>query len=133
MFRDPQNSHLRNFYVIIPPLTINYVEHLLNCKERLNKNNRDGSAFTDDGFAMGIAYIVELLDQGSQLNSLHWFQSVWAKQVQERNQLEAQKAKASKEDNKLQQALSLTEKRIKSIETVSCICVVEMGCIVQCL
>lgn len=74
---------------------------------------------------MGIAYIVELLDQGSQLNSLHWFQSVWAKQVQERNQLETQKAKASKEDNKLQQALSLTEKRIKSIETVSCICVLK--------
>jgi len=32
---------------------INFIEHSLIIKEKLNKKNREGSAFTDDGFAMG--------------------------------------------------------------------------------
>ncbi|XP_017774275.1 PREDICTED: WASH complex subunit 7 [Nicrophorus vespilloides] len=115
--RDPQNIHLKNFYMIVPPLTINFIEHSLTSKDRLNKKNREGAAFTDDGFAMGLAYIIELLDQGSQLNSIHWFQSVKAKQLGNRKELERQKLQSSKEDVKLQQTLSLTEKRIAAIET----------------
>lgn len=105
-FRSPKNMHLRNFYIIVPPLvsvrvapgltlkglvrsglclnillldcssmygnalwnlwvslwfqdslsffqTLNFVEHSISCKEKLNKKNKSGAAFTDDGFAMG--------------------------------------------------------------------------------
>lgn len=61
VFRNAQNLHLRNFYMIIPPLTINFVEHSLICKEKLNKKNRAGAAFTDDGFAMGMFFSVLVL------------------------------------------------------------------------
>ena len=33
--------------------TLNYVEHSLSCKEKMNRKNKVGAGFTDDGFAMG--------------------------------------------------------------------------------
>ncbi|KAK2567753.1 WASH complex subunit 4 [Acropora cervicornis] len=83
-FRDSKNMHLRNFYVIVPPLTLNFVEYMLSCKEKLNKKNKVGAAFTDDGFVMGVAYILKLLDQYKEFDSLHWFQSVQDKYSKEK-------------------------------------------------
>ncbi|XP_018328614.1 WASH complex subunit 4 [Agrilus planipennis] len=116
VFRESQNMHLKNFYVIIPPLTINFIQHIVACKERLSKKNKTGAAFTDDGFAMGLAYIIELLDQTSNLNSLHWFQSINTKITEQRKALEKQKCKEHKDDEKLQQTLSLTEKRLDTFD-----------------
>lgn len=56
--------------------TLNYIEYMISAKEKMSKKNKDGAAFTDDGFAMGIAYILKLLDQYHEFDSLHWFQSV---------------------------------------------------------
>lgn len=60
VLRNSNNIHLKNFYIIVPPLIINFIEHSLNCKEKLNKRNKADCAFTDDGFALG-NYIVKYL------------------------------------------------------------------------
>lgn len=52
-FRDSKNIHLKNFYIIVPPLTINFVEHIITAKENMSKKNKTGAAFTDDGFVVG--------------------------------------------------------------------------------
>lgn len=39
--------------------TLNFVEYMLSCKEKLNKKNKVGAAFTDDGFVMGECVLPE--------------------------------------------------------------------------
>jgi hypothetical protein len=51
--QEDKHPHLRNFYAIVPPLTVNYVEHMIAAKEKISKNNFNGAAFTDDGLPMG--------------------------------------------------------------------------------
>ena len=51
----------------------------MNAKDKMNKKNKQGAAFTDDGFVMGIAYILKLVDQYHAFDSLHWFESARTK------------------------------------------------------
>lgn len=113
IFTDAKNMHLKNFFIIIPALTINFVENIITCKERLNKN-RNEAAFTDDGFAMGLAFIMELLEQEEHFNSLHWFDSVKKKLLSETKNILEQRKEVNKDDEKLQQTLILTERRINT-------------------
>lgn len=46
------NLHLHNFYILIPSLTLNFIEHSINSKEKMYKRSK-GAMFTDDGFAVG--------------------------------------------------------------------------------
>uniref|UniRef100_A0A665UTQ2 WASH complex subunit 4 n=1 Tax=Echeneis naucrates TaxID=173247 RepID=A0A665UTQ2_ECHNA len=112
-FRSAKNMHLRNFYMIVPPLTVNFVEHSISCKEKLNKKNKSGAAFTDDGFAMGVAYILKLLDQYLEFDSLHWFQAVRDKYKKEMNAVvKEQNVQSASQDEKLLQTMNLTQKRL---------------------
>ncbi|KAL4715574.1 hypothetical protein ACJJTC_009200 [Scirpophaga incertulas] len=63
VFHNPKNVHLKFFFIIVPPLTLNFVEHMILSKDKITKKNKAGAAFTDDGFSMGVAYILKLLDQ----------------------------------------------------------------------
>lgn len=112
-FQDPKNSHMKNFFVIIPPLTINFVEQSISSKEKLSRKNKIGAAFTDDGFAMGVAYILKLLNLYQEFDSLHWFQSVREKYTKDRNSVIDQKnAAVGKEDKKLLETINLTSRRL---------------------
>lgn len=114
VLRNKDNIHLKNFYIIIPPLTVNYIEYSLNFKEKLNKRNKSEYSFTDDGFALGLAFIVEILNQEKQLDSLHWFHSVQRKL--KLGKIKIKEQAAADNDNKLKQTLTLTEKKVAIFE-----------------
>ncbi|XP_078042173.1 strumpellin and WASH-interacting protein [Augochlora pura] len=109
-FRDTKSHHLQQFYAIVPPLTLSFVDNSISNKEKMFKKNQTGAAFTDDGFAMGIAYINALLNQSAELDSLHWF-----KTVEQHLSTEKQGAENKNDhgDEKLQQTRALTSKRLK--------------------
>lgn len=108
-FRDTKSFHLQQFYAIVPPLTLSFVDNAVSNKEKLFKKDKTGAAFTDDGFAMGVAYINALLDQSNELDGLQWFETVNQHLKAERTQAEG---KADYEDEKLQQTRALTLKRL---------------------
>eukprot|EP00057_Strongylocentrotus_purpuratus_P007399 XP_011661873.1 PREDICTED: WASH complex subunit 7 [Strongylocentrotus purpuratus] len=111
-FRNPKNMHLRNFYTILPALTLNFVEYSVSSKEKLNKKNKMGAAFTDDGFAMGVAYILKLLDQYQEFDSLHWFHSVKFKYNKDKETVRKQMGG----DEKLHNTAQLTIKRLDTYQ-----------------
>jgi WASH complex subunit 7 len=72
-------DHLRLFYLIIPPLTLNYIEHVQRSKEKLFRRNNKDCFISDDGFPLGIAYLLKVLAQEDLFNGLNWFKSMQAK------------------------------------------------------
>lgn len=71
----------------------------------------------------GVAYILKLLDQYQEFDSLHWFQSVREKYVKEiRAVAKQQNVQSTNQDEKLLQTMNLTHKRLE-------VCLqVERGC-----
>ena len=76
--RNESNQHLKDFYLILPALSLNAVEFILSSKEKLTRRGKESqtACFTDDGFALGVAFILRVLDQGTAYDSLHWNESV---------------------------------------------------------
>jgi WASH complex subunit 7 len=109
-FRDNNCYHLQHFYAIVPPLTFSFIDNTLSNKEKLFKKNTTGAVFTDDGFAVGIAYINTLLDQSNELDSLQWFKTVNEYFASMKSVTEG---KTEFEDEKLQQTKALTLKRLE--------------------
>lgn len=168
-FRSAKNMHLRNFYMIVPPLVSSGTFHLFLYLHRLcffcaallivpscrrwtlwnipsaakkNWTRRTkpelllqtmalrwvcccmnyvagieqhwGSSLTAATLALtGVAYILKLLDQYLEFDSLHWFQSVRDKYRKEMNAVvKEQNVQSTSHDEKLLQTMNLTQKRL---------------------
>ena len=113
--RLPKNSHLQTFFILVPALTINFVEHLLAAKDKLQRGQL-GATFTDDGFAMGLAYLLNLLDQSKEFEALHWFECVKAKYAADKKALLDRADSSSRARGAREDANSLAMRRIEAYE-----------------
>lgn len=62
MFDDAECAHLKLFYIMIPPLTLNYIEFIKKGKERIFKKNNKDAFISEDGFPLGVAYLLKILN-----------------------------------------------------------------------
>lgn len=111
-------AHLRKFYLIVPGLTMNYVEYMIILKEDLAGLPRSRChQYTEDGFTMGLVYLLTVLEQISGFNSLHWFSTVdqyYGNQIEKLKSTST--AEAGIDQEKLQQTRTLSEKRFRSLQ-----------------
>jgi WASH complex subunit 7 len=85
----------------VPSLCLSWIDASLVAKDSMFKNARVMSKemyYTDDGFAMGVAYCLAILKQTKKYESLHWFDTLREKQRADSAALEDQRTKrAAKE------------------------------------
>ena len=94
------HDHLKDFYLLVPSLCVSWMDNSLAAIDSMYKvsSGRAGAAtardvhHTDDGFAMGIAYVLAILKQTRRYESLHWKDSVKATHTAERARIESENA-----------------------------------------
>ena len=66
------------FAFLLPPLTLTFIDTALNAKSNLEKNkkNEETQYFSDDGFMIGVCYLLKLFCADKKFESLSWFPSV---------------------------------------------------------
>lgn len=90
-FSKDSNLHCKAFHFIVPPLTLSFAESMVAAKDRLFKTSASSKTgatmsaegFSEDGFALGLAFILRLLDLNKEFDSLHWFEAAYAHYLQE--------------------------------------------------
>lgn len=100
-----ENDHLKTFCMLVPSLCISWVEASLVSKENMAKVVKGAPTreiyFTDDGFAMGIAYCLAILKQTKKNDALHWEDTVIAKHQADNAVLQEQLAERQAREQKL--------------------------------
>ncbi|OVA07692.1 WASH complex subunit 7 [Macleaya cordata] len=74
-FQSIDNLPFRDFYLIIPHLVINLIDSKFNCKDNILRRGRDmgNQITTDDGFVMGVAFVLKVTGQEKSFDGLCWF------------------------------------------------------------
>lgn len=89
------NEHMREFWAIVPALSLSYVDAMVAAKDKLGKRGKDalGAMFTDEGFALGVAYLLRVLGADKAFDNIHWHASVIKHFSQERRTVQAEAAR----------------------------------------
>jgi WASH complex subunit 7 len=101
-----ENAHLANFHLSVPALTLSFIEHISQDKERFAKRRAEEGVFTDDGFAVGVAYLLKLTGTEKDFDALNWFQSA--------RQYYSQEMQASAKDRENVKISALTRTKLQS-------------------
>ncbi|GMS84066.1 hypothetical protein PENTCL1PPCAC_6241 [Pristionchus entomophagus] len=128
-------SHLSSMAILTPALTINYVDHMLTCRDRSKRRAPvapigGGSSqapstvggveskemtYVDDGFVLGMTYLLTVINCWESFAALNWFRSVLERVDQERRRLDelTRNAEGGKTNNLKINQLDSYEKEFK--------------------
>ncbi|XP_017852011.1 WASH complex subunit 4 isoform X2 [Drosophila busckii] len=125
-FCNPHNNHLRTFYLIAPALIINYIENRVKDKLQMHKKTQAKCVLFEDGFAIGLIYILNMLKQLNEFHELNWSQTTTQRLEAQRLKLQEfvasndQKSSPSKaaadSEEKLLQTMAITERHVNAYE-----------------
>ena len=61
-FTDANESMLplKNFYMLIPAVTTDQINHVVIGRNKLKQNNNKEAFISDDGFALGVAFLLKI-------------------------------------------------------------------------
>lgn len=59
--QNEQTLPLKNFYAIVPAVSTCYVEYIVNGRNKLKQRDNKDAFISDDGFALGIVYLLRIL------------------------------------------------------------------------
>ncbi|KAH8280735.1 hypothetical protein KR054_005175, partial [Drosophila jambulina] len=118
---NPHNHHLKTFYLITPALIMNYIDYRVKEKLKIHQKDLSKMSLFEDGFAVGLVYILSMLNQQGEFHELGWSQTT-AQQLKEqrakvRNLLAGQQASATTPTHeKLSQTMAITEHHVNAYE-----------------
>ena len=46
---------------MVPAVTISYIDHVIRGRDKINKRNNTDAFISDDGFALGIVFLLRIL------------------------------------------------------------------------
>lgn len=100
---DHEDSFMSGFHCMLPALCLSWMDASLQGKEMMHKKNiTRGGYYTDDGFAIGLAFILSVTDQQKMYDRLNWFKSIQSKYTADEEDLVAKKtAEEVKRDAKI--------------------------------
>ena len=80
----------------------------------LREGSRQVAYFSDDGFMVGLAYILAILQQDAAFDTLHWFDTVDLKYRRDERELKQELAKVSnsRKDEERRSEFQLKEMRV---------------------
>lgn len=114
-----RRDDLRLFFLLVPALTINYIEHLISCRERVTSRSsavKFGALLSDDGFSMGIAFLLKVIGQIEEFQELDWLKMVCNRLNGNKRDVESRLGDSQYEEA-LRQTSSVTLRRLKRLET----------------
>jgi len=74
--KDERTLPLKNFYALVPAVSLCHIDHVVRGRDKLQKRNNADAFISDDGFPLGVVYLLKILGVAEQFNSLNWFDSV---------------------------------------------------------
>lgn len=77
--KDEKLAPLKYFYILIPAVSLAYVDHVVRGRTKLQQKNNTDAFISDDGFPLGCVFLLRVLGVAEQFNNLNWFDSVQQK------------------------------------------------------